>query len=90
MKRMHVFISDKVQGVAFRHHTAKTAQSLNLKGWVRNLEDGRVEAVFEGADDPVDAMLAWCRQGPSQARVTHVDAKEEALSHPYPDFRITF
>jgi acylphosphatase len=90
MKRIHVFISGKVQGVAFRHHTAKTALSLNLKGWVRNLDDGRVEAVFEGADDPVDAMLSWCRQGPSLARVTHVDAKEEPLSHPYPDFRITF
>ena len=90
MKRMHVFITGKVQGVAFRHHTAKMALSLNLKGWVRNLDDGRVEAVFEGVDDAVDAMLAWCQQGPPLAHVTHVDAREESPSRSYPDFRITF
>ena len=90
MKRMHVFITGKVQGVAFRHHTAKMALSLNLKGWVRNLDDGRVEAVFEGVDDAVDAMFSWCNQGPSLARVTHVDAKEEPLPRLYTDFQVTF
>jgi acylphosphatase len=90
MKRMHLYISGKVQGVAFRHYTAKKARSLNLAGWVRNLDDGRVETVFEGADNAVDAMLSWCRQGPSLARVTRVDANEEPIPRPYPDFRITF
>jgi acylphosphatase len=89
MKSIHVFISGRVQGVAFRHYTVKTALSLNLRGWVRNLEDGRVEAVIQGDDATVDAMLAWCRRGPSLAHVTHVDVQEEPFSdHQFIDFRI--
>ena len=87
---MHVFISGRVQGVAFRHYTVKTALSLNLRGWVRNLDDGRVEAVFDGDDAAVDAMLAWCRKGPSSARVTLVDANEEPSSSQYNDFSIRY
>jgi acylphosphatase len=90
MKSIHVFISGRVQGVAFRYYTVKTAMSLNLRGWVRNLGDGRVEAVFEGGDDPVDAMLAWCKKGPSMAHVTQVDVKEEPCSGDYEDFNIKF
>ncbi|MBA4396084.1 MAG: acylphosphatase [Syntrophus sp. (in: bacteria)] len=90
MKRMHVFISGRVQGVAFRHYTAKTARSLNLGGWVRNLDDGRVEAVFEGDDASVDAMLAWFWKGTSLSRVTHVDTQEEPFSAQYEDFKIRY
>lgn len=91
MRRMHVFISGRVQGVAFRHYTVKTALSLNLGGWVRNLGDGRVEAVFEGDETAVNKMLAWCWKGPSSAHVTHVDIQEEPFSdHPFIDFRIKF
>jgi acylphosphatase len=88
MKRIHVFISGRVQGVAFRHYTVKTALSLNLGGWVRNLVDGRVEAVIEGDDAAVDAMLAWCNKGPSPAHVTSVDVQEEPCSGQYEDFKI--
>ena len=90
MKSIHVFISGRVQGVAFRHYTVKTAVSLKLKGWVRNLGDGRVETVFEGDDASVDTMLAWCRRGPSLARVTHVDVQEDPFSGQYEDFKIRF
>jgi acylphosphatase len=90
MRRVHVFISGRVQGVAFRHYTVKTALSLNLKGWVRNLGDGRVEAVFEGDDAPVDAILAWCKKGPLPARVTHVDVQEEPFSGQHEDFKIRY
>jgi acylphosphatase len=92
MRRVHVFISGRVQGVAFRHYTVKTAVSLNLKGWVRNLDDGRVETVFEGEDDPVDAMLAWCWKGPSLAHVTYVDVQEEpsSINHQFTEFGIKF
>jgi len=90
MKRMHVFISGRVQGVAFRHYTVKMARSLNLGGWVRNLGDGRVEAVIEGDDDLVDAMLAWCGRGPSLAHVAHVDVQEEPCSGEYEDFSIRY
>jgi acylphosphatase len=87
---MHVFISGKVQGVAFRHYTVKTARLLNLRGWVSNLSDGRVEAVFEGDDAPVDAMLAWCEKGPPLAHVTSVDVQEEPFSDQYEDFKIRY
>lgn len=89
MKRVRVFVSGRVQGVAFRHSTVKKALSLNLNGWVRNLGDGRVEAVFEGDDAPVDAMLGWCHRGPSLAYVTHVDVQEEPFSGQYEDFKIS-
>jgi acylphosphatase len=90
MKSKHVFISGRVQGVAFRHYTVKMARSLNLGGWVRNLGDGRVEAVIEGDDAPVDTMLAWCKKGPPLAHVTDVDVQEEPCSGDYEDFRIKF
>jgi acylphosphatase len=90
MKCVHVFISGRVQGVAFRHYTMKTARSLNLGGWVRNLDDGRVEVLFEGDDAAVDAMLAWCWKGPASAHVTHVDVQEEPFSAQYEDFKIRY
>ena len=89
MKRMHVYISGRVQGVFFRAYTQETAQSLNLTGWVRNLADGRVEAVFEGKEENVSAMLEWCRNGPPYAVVRDVDAREEPPTGEYRDFRIT-
>jgi acylphosphatase len=90
MRRLHLFISGRVQGVAFRHYTVKTARSLNLSGWVRNLDDGRVEAVLEGDDAAVDIMLAWCRRGPPSAHVRHVDVQEEPFSGQFEDFSIRY
>lgn len=77
--RVHVFISGKVQGVFFRSGTKEKAEELNLKGWVRNLADGRVEAVFEGEEGNVERMAQWCREGPEYARVDEV----EVISEPY-------
>jgi acylphosphatase len=70
--RLHVFVTGIVQGVNFRHYARQQAQALGLSGWVRNLPDGRVEAVFEGNQQAVEAMVDWCRQGPSSARVEEV------------------
>jgi acylphosphatase len=88
MRRIHLWISGKVQGVAFRHDTRRTALSLNLTGWVKNLPDGRVEAVFEGENDSVDAMRAWCSKGPPLAHVLHVDIQEKSYKGEFSDFRI--
>jgi acylphosphatase len=87
-RRCHVWISGRVQGVFFRAHTCKTARSLGLTGWVRNLSDGRVEAVFEGDDVAVEAMLAWCRTGTPPARVDHLEALEETATGAFSDFEI--
>jgi acylphosphatase len=90
MKRMHVFISGRVQGVFFRAYTRETAMTLNLTGWVRNLYDGSVEAVFEGDDTNVQSMLEWCKKGPPHAVIRHVDASEEPYTGEFRDFRITY
>jgi len=76
-KRVHVYVSGRVQAVAYRAGTERMATRYRLTGWVRNLPDGRVEAVFEGDEQDVEAMTAWCRTGPPLASVDHVDIVEE-------------
>ncbi|MBO0349096.1 acylphosphatase [Phormidium pseudopriestleyi FRX01] len=71
-KCAHVLISGIVQGVGYRFSTVHQAQKLGVSGWVRNLTDGRVEAIFEGNPEILDRMIAWCHQGPSSAQVTDV------------------
>ncbi|MBD2462894.1 acylphosphatase [Oscillatoria sp. FACHB-1407] len=70
--RAHAWISGKVQGVGYRASTWDTATLLKLNGWVRNLRDGRVEAVFEGPADVVEEMIQWCHKGPPTASVDTV------------------
>jgi acylphosphatase len=90
MKRVHVFISGKVQGVWFRSYTEAEAKKLGVKGWVRNLPDGRVEAVFEGEDEAVDKMVAWCYKGSPYAKVEDVEVIEEPYKGEFTDFRIRY
>lgn len=68
-----VVITGRVQGVWYRGWTVQQAQALNLSGWVRNLSDGRVEALFHGPAEKVEQMIDACRQGPTAARVGSVD-----------------
>ncbi len=77
MKRAHLKIYGKVQGVWFRANTKEMADKLGLCGWVRNLSDGNVEAVFEGDDETVKKAIEWCHHGPPLARVEKVDIKYE-------------
>ena len=77
MVRRRVFVSGIVQGVFFRQSCRRLAHQEGVAGWVRNLSDGRVEACFEGPPDAVDRLVAWCRHGPPQARVTSVEVLDE-------------
>jgi len=77
--RCRVWISGTVQGVGYRFSTVQMARQLGLSGWVRNLPDGRVEAVFEGDRAAVEQAIAWCRHGPPAARVSQVDAAAEPV-----------
>ncbi|NJM62620.1 MAG: acylphosphatase [Oscillatoriales cyanobacterium RU_3_3] len=70
--RVRVFISGLVQGVGYRYSTRERAKNLGLTGWVRNLPDGRVEAVFEGDKTTVESVIDWCRRGPMGAEVSDV------------------
>lgn len=90
MKRVHVYVSGRVQGVFFRAETERAASGLNLSGWVRNMEDGRVEALFEGEDARVDQMILWCRKGPPHARVDRVDMEEQPVTGDLHGFRIVY
>lgn len=74
-----VFVSGRVQGVAFRWSTQQKAAELGVNGWVRNLHDGRVEVHVEGERGPVDALLAWLEHGPSAARVDDLQQDNAAV-----------
>lgn len=86
----HVIISGRVQGVNFRWYTQRKAGKLRLTGWVRNLLDGRVEAVFEGEQAAVKQAVNWCHQGERPARVDHVEVEYGEPSGAFQDFRITW
>jgi acylphosphatase len=75
--RRRVLVSGQVQGVFFRDTCQRFARRYGVRGWVRNLPDGRVEAVFEGDPERVERLVAWTRQGPPDARVTDVQALDE-------------
>ncbi|WP_267639757.1 acylphosphatase [Haloarchaeobius amylolyticus] len=75
--RAHVFVSGRVQGVYYRANTRDTAQEKDIDGWVQNLRDGRVEAVFEGPEEKVESMVEWCHEGSPAAEVESVEAEYE-------------
>ncbi len=87
-KRVQVVITGRVQGVGFRASCQREAVALGLTGWVRNRWDGAVEALFEGPAEAVDAILAWCRQGPPMAHVTGVEVTVPPDAPPEHRFRI--
>lgn len=87
--RAHVWVTGRVQGVWFRGATAEEAERLGVAGWVRNLPDGRVEAVFEGRRSAVDVAVAWCRRGPRSARVDHLEVAWEEVADER-EFRVRY
>jgi len=87
-ERAHVFVSGRVQGVAFRDSTRSQAEKLGLSGWVSNTQDGRVEAVFEGEPEAVRQMIEWCESGPSSADVEDVSVEQETPSGDLSGFEV--
>lgn len=79
MIRRRVLVSGAVQGVFYRDTCRRIAGQQGVRGWVRNLPDGRVEAVFEGDAENVDRLVSWTRRGPSAAMVTAVDVRDEPV-----------
>ena len=75
--RAHVMISGKVQGVDFRAYARDRARQAGVEGWVRNLTDGRVEAIFEGIHPAVQRLVSWCYSGPTHAQVEKVEVTWE-------------
>jgi acylphosphatase len=88
--RAHVYVGGRVTGVFFRAHTQELANQLGVKGWVRNLSDGQVEAVFEGEREHVEKMIEFCHRGPPGAMVDKVDVKWEDYRGEFPRFEIRY
>ena len=88
MVRAHLFISGVVQGVGYRWSCHREAGSRELRGWVHNLPDGRVEAVLQGPKEEVEAMIQWCYRGPSEARVSGIEVAYEDVKDDLKSFGI--
>lgn len=89
-KRVRLLITGRVQGVFFRQSTKARAIRDSVRGWVRNLDDGRVEAVLEGDAGAVDAVTEWCRRGPANSIVHGVDVQEEAHTGEFGEFDVRY
>ncbi len=88
--RARVIISGRVQGVFFRANTQEMARKIGLTGWVRNLPNGKVEAVFEGSREKIERAIEWCKRGPRLARVDNVEVTWEEYKGEFKDFKIRY
>jgi acylphosphatase len=88
--RARAIITGRVQGVFFRVETKYAAEGFGVTGWVRNKKDGSVEAVFEGKDADVKAILAWCETGPPRASVSKVDVTWQEVTGEFETFEVTY
>jgi len=88
--RIHIFVSGRVQGVFFRAETEARARELGLFGWVRNLEDGRVEIIAEGEKEKLEKLLEWAKRGPTLARVDSIYFEWEEYKGEFKNFEIRY
>lgn len=86
--RARIFISGKVQGVFFRQNARQKAKELEITGWIRNLTDGRVEAVFEGEKENIEKMIDWAKKGPIWAKVEKLEVFWEKYQGEFNNFEI--
>lgn len=87
-RRVHLRITGLVQGVSYRAKTVDQARRLGVHGWVRNLPTGEVESIAEAPPDALERFIAWCRTGPSEARVESVEVTEAAPDAPFTGFEV--
>lgn len=90
MKRVHLTISGRVQTVGFRFSTKRLANKLGLTGWVKNNDDGTVEAVAEGEDEKLNQLLEFCKKGPFFAKVRDVKIEWQEFKREFEGFEIIY
>lgn len=90
MKRVHIIISGRVQGVGFRFYTRDIAIETGVKGWVKNLRDGSVEVIAEGNPEEVKTFLEKLKDGYLGRNISHIEEKEEVYTGTFNSFEITF
>lgn len=89
-QRVHLFIKGKVQGVFFRQAMKVAAKKNKVSGWVKNLKDGRVEAIMEGEDLDVSNVVEWCHAGPANARVEDIEIRNEKFKGEFTKFDVLY
>lgn len=89
-KRAHVYVSGRVQGVFFRATTRDESRKRGVTGWVKNLSDGRVEAVFEGEEDDVQEMVDFCHEGSRAAQVSDVEVEWKEYQGEFSGFEVRY
>ena len=89
-KRIHIFVTGRVQGVFFRQSTKVMAIKNNVKGWVRNLDDGRVEIIGEGEIQDIEILTQWCKTGPANSRVDEFELSEENVTDEFENFEVRY
>lgn len=89
-QRAHLFVKGKVQGVFFRQALKVMAKKKNVFGCVKNLKDGRVEAILEGEDVNVSSLVEWCHAGPANARVEDVEIRNEKYKGEFSKFEVLY
>jgi len=88
--RARVYVSGRVQGVFFRNEIANLAERLGVTGWVRNLSDGRVEALFEGEKEKIEEEVEFCKRGPPGASVQNLQVKWEDYTGEFREFNVLY
>ena len=89
-QRLRIYVTGKVQGVFFRQSLKVVAKKNNIFGWVRNLKDGRVEAVLEGDSNDIDELISWACRGPANSRVENVEISEEEFVSEFTKFEVLY
>lgn len=89
MRSLHIYVSGFVQGVFFRHNAEKKAEEIGIRGYVRNLDDGRVEIMAEGEEENIETFVEWLRKGPRNANVKNLDI-EEKKEEEFKNFKIIY
>ncbi len=90
MKRLHLIIKGRVQGVFYRHNAKKKALALNLKGYVKNLDNGDVEIIAEGPEDKLNELIKWCWHGSPFSKVENIEVKWSNPENEYTDFFVKY
>lgn len=89
-KQVRVIIQGKVQGVFYRASTRRTADALGITGWVKNMPDQTVHALFQGNPDTLHQMIQWCKKGPAGSRVDRVLCEDQEVTTEYENFKILY
>ena len=89
-QRVHLLVSGKVQGVFFRQALKVVAKKNNVSGWVRNLKDGRVEAILEGDNKSVNSVIEWTSIGPANSHIDDIEVINEEFKNEFSTFEVLY